>query len=547
MKLFSPLIRPNQVCSSPVSSPGSGISDPKKVYLHDWWIMKPHGKGIAIGGCSRRGLVGRFFHSAAITKRHDTSTLETFDGFIVLLSGFINRSRTQQNGFPSEFCSHFLIGFPYDWEDYAAQYTEGETSSRNNHTRHSEFIKLDESSETSNIGLSNDFSVSNIRDILLCIHGNQDGRLLRKHVLSNALEKLNSVLDRTPSRSEKSSVEQECRSHDGGLTAADRSRGERLQKAVSPFTMVNGNILDRTPANMKSPVENKCNHDTGLAAANIGRVEEPPKPDSLIKMVSGNSESDGTLAKAKKSRVEKKFENLDSGRAAADEGNRGLPKPALPITVMGVNSAPDWTEANIKKSIIEKYRSHVSGLAAADRGPKEVLLKPDSPCEMVGGNSRKTRFEQKCKSGDTDFAAADGSKEKLQKPVSPFAMVRENSVSNGIPTNTSKSWVIAYGSPSADQSREQLQKPFKMCNDVHLAEAGRRVCTRSMLKALNQEELNCASNVHLEKGPASEAISPDSKGRRRATETAESGCHGLPCRSSSRLQNRKRYRASKSK
>ena len=43
----------------------------------------------------------RLFSSAPIVKRYDFSTMETADGICVVIKGFINKLRTQENGFPS--------------------------------------------------------------------------------------------------------------------------------------------------------------------------------------------------------------------------------------------------------------------------------------------------------------------------------------------------------------------------------------------------------------------------------------------------------------
>ncbi|KAF2288719.1 hypothetical protein GH714_011392 [Hevea brasiliensis] len=95
-----------------------------KVSLCDWWLIKAdkdfQGKRLAVAGVtSREQQVLRVFHSAPITKRYDVFTLETADGIIVVFQGFINKTRTIENGFPSEVFSHFLFGFPPYWEEYA--------------------------------------------------------------------------------------------------------------------------------------------------------------------------------------------------------------------------------------------------------------------------------------------------------------------------------------------------------------------------------------------------------------------------------------------
>ncbi|KAI9196392.1 hypothetical protein LWI28_023527 [Acer negundo] len=94
----------------------------KSVLLYDWWLVPVDTKGLAVAGFASRGSQGvRTLHSAAIVKRHDTTTLETADGIMVTISGLIDRSRTCLNGFPLEVCNHFLLGFPHYWEEYADQ------------------------------------------------------------------------------------------------------------------------------------------------------------------------------------------------------------------------------------------------------------------------------------------------------------------------------------------------------------------------------------------------------------------------------------------
>ncbi|XP_047959496.1 kinetochore-associated protein KNL-2 homolog [Salvia hispanica] len=95
------------------------------VLLQDWWLIKAgpdtHGKRLGIGGSTLEGNRGiRCFSSAPIVKRHDAVTLETDDGIALMVHGCLNRSRTLENGFSQEICDHFLIGFPYYWEEFAA-------------------------------------------------------------------------------------------------------------------------------------------------------------------------------------------------------------------------------------------------------------------------------------------------------------------------------------------------------------------------------------------------------------------------------------------
>ncbi|CAN6917423.1 unnamed protein product [Brassica oleracea] len=95
----------------------------KSVSLSDWWLTKKaNEKGLGVAGFeSKGGPEVRLFSSATISTRHDSTTLETSDGLTVSISGFINRSRSLQNGLSSEVCNRFLLGFPYHWRDYTEE------------------------------------------------------------------------------------------------------------------------------------------------------------------------------------------------------------------------------------------------------------------------------------------------------------------------------------------------------------------------------------------------------------------------------------------
>lgn len=57
--------------------------------------------------CRRAGL--KVFYSSAISKSHKATILEAKDGIIITVSGFINISRTRENGFPPKVCMVFLF------------------------------------------------------------------------------------------------------------------------------------------------------------------------------------------------------------------------------------------------------------------------------------------------------------------------------------------------------------------------------------------------------------------------------------------------------
>lgn len=101
------------------------------VFLQEWWLTKPidevsHKKKLGVAGfTSREQQAIRAFSSAAIRKSWDVFTLETVDGITIVLKGLINKSRTEENGFPAEVFKHFVFGFPPFWENYVNTFLEG--------------------------------------------------------------------------------------------------------------------------------------------------------------------------------------------------------------------------------------------------------------------------------------------------------------------------------------------------------------------------------------------------------------------------------------
>ncbi|KAK9288184.1 hypothetical protein L1049_016633 [Liquidambar formosana] len=166
----------------------------KSVFLHDWWLIKAHGKGLAVGGFTSTGTLGvKLFCSSAISKRHDANTLETTDGITITISGFINRSQTHQHGFPSEVCNRFLIGFPYYWEEYAARYSGEESHNGCVPTRVSAFEEFKISSgnmKHSFLPVSlYDLPVTRTRDLLMSTLGDSEDCMITKSIFENLLGK----------------------------------------------------------------------------------------------------------------------------------------------------------------------------------------------------------------------------------------------------------------------------------------------------------------------------------------------------------------------
>ena len=63
----------------------------------------------------------RVFSSAPIIKRYDLFTLETADGINVVIKGFINKLRTNENGFPYEVGRFLLLQISFKKNDFYQQ------------------------------------------------------------------------------------------------------------------------------------------------------------------------------------------------------------------------------------------------------------------------------------------------------------------------------------------------------------------------------------------------------------------------------------------
>ncbi|XP_050374036.1 protein EMBRYO DEFECTIVE 1674-like [Argentina anserina] len=116
---------------TPFSTPKTVSASLKSIFLEDWWLVKAQGNALAVEGFAKsQRSAQRTFSSAAISKRHTATSLETTDGVIVTLGGSLNISRTSQNGFLPEVYNRYLPGFPFDWKEHAAGLSgQGSTSS----------------------------------------------------------------------------------------------------------------------------------------------------------------------------------------------------------------------------------------------------------------------------------------------------------------------------------------------------------------------------------------------------------------------------------
>lgn len=95
------------------------VAPKSSVFLQQWWLVNQR-NGLAVGGVasSERGRE-RVFLSTVIAEREEANVLHTQDGIVIIFRGFINTSRSSQNGVSLEVCQHFLVGFPHDWKKYS--------------------------------------------------------------------------------------------------------------------------------------------------------------------------------------------------------------------------------------------------------------------------------------------------------------------------------------------------------------------------------------------------------------------------------------------
>ncbi|PUZ46666.1 hypothetical protein GQ55_7G100500 [Panicum hallii var. hallii] len=89
------------------------------VTLFEWWLDRVEGddQKVAVAGIFERNQTVLEFAPATIAKRHEACVLETEDGIVLLIYGSLNLSRMRANGYSSEVCEKFMLGFPYWWRN----------------------------------------------------------------------------------------------------------------------------------------------------------------------------------------------------------------------------------------------------------------------------------------------------------------------------------------------------------------------------------------------------------------------------------------------
>ncbi|CAN4089909.1 unnamed protein product [Withania somnifera] len=163
----------------------------REVYLYDWWLIKVEisdgSKRLGVGGFTAKERPdGRVFHSTTIAKRHDTVTLVSVDGITILLSGFINRCRTLQNGFSSEVCEQFLLGFPYNWEESVA--LAFGKSTNEDAACESANASADRASSSFSVSVDH-LPVNVLRDLIISSASDPERSMLRKSIFNEIVQK----------------------------------------------------------------------------------------------------------------------------------------------------------------------------------------------------------------------------------------------------------------------------------------------------------------------------------------------------------------------
>ncbi|XP_059434196.1 protein EMBRYO DEFECTIVE 1674 [Corylus avellana] len=257
----------------------------KSVSLHDWWLVKaPNGKGLAVGGFASLERLGvRVFSSAAISKRHDATTLETTDGINITISGFINRSRSCQNGFPSEVCNHFLLGFPWNWEEYAIGCSGENSTGRGVPTRisasdESKVSSGDNADKTFPFSL-HDFPVARVRDLLISTFEDPDYCLLTKSIYNDILGKsmgnspmknVQSGLNETPVNQKETKVDHKHDNEDTFFNSRDMTTEEN-QNVLTPSIGVSTRSMTRLK-NFRMEQEERLSPNSKIKQATGKRI-----------------------------------------------------------------------------------------------------------------------------------------------------------------------------------------------------------------------------------------------------------------------------------
>ncbi|XP_058202259.1 uncharacterized protein LOC131316825 isoform X2 [Rhododendron vialii] len=271
----------------------------KTVCLDKWWLIKVERdskgrRGLGVAGFAlREGQETRAFFSAAIAKRHDTVTLETTDGITIKINGFINRSDTAKNGFPSEVGNRFRSGFPHNWEEYAGRFCSEESG---NGAIPSKISNLD-GFDGSSVDDSRVLGKSIMNDIMQHFGGNEaTGKEKRKdNYGTHPLMTQNFVRKQVPRHHDKTKGDDKCK--DDGSSQHSTDRGKvNFQKIAGEcetgidVDSLSGGVMTRSMSRL-SNLRNKRENNFSPSTSVTCRVTEVSGGQCGLTVNTGNGSS----------------------------------------------------------------------------------------------------------------------------------------------------------------------------------------------------------------------------------------------------------------
>ncbi|KAL3536015.1 hypothetical protein ACH5RR_004476 [Cinchona calisaya] len=343
------LSSPQPSSSFAAAAARSSIVKQKQVFLFEWWLEKAPptsgGRQLSIGGCTER-LGTKIFHSAAVLKRHDTVTLGTADGILVKLCGGINKCQTCENGFPQEFCRHFLYGFPYDWEEFANRCFAEESTDG---TIPRGFSNLDGSGVSSVDGLHKfspksfddlpvallrDFSDPSVEYSATCELWKSLIKDISQKYGGNAKDEVmteNSSVEETPSKQKNSLVEQNNKGENDISIRKGRTANDRM--------ITENASAEKTPSKQKNNMVEQSNKDEDDISTRKGRTTKD-------QVITENSSEEKTPRRRKKSMIEQNNKGVDDISVRKGETTKDQ--------VITENSSEEETLTKRKKSTVEQ-------------------------------------------------------------------------------------------------------------------------------------------------------------------------------------------------
>ncbi|KAI9153284.1 hypothetical protein LWI28_008831 [Acer negundo] len=217
----------------------------------------------------------RVFTSAPIVKRYDIFTLETADGICIILKGFINKSRTKENGFSYKDFSHFLFGFPPYWEAYNEKCLEEEFT-----TGPSLATIPDTNGSATGHDVATVAGMKNANPNTTSINYEVNGKY--KHIVEDINECSENVAEKVTTNASKGSDWQNNAAEDNNIEKAKDHASENLLPSMS----CDINVVSLTKDNFALPAESSSYNVT-------------ESPERMANSKSCDEGSKGTVRKSK--------------------------------------------------------------------------------------------------------------------------------------------------------------------------------------------------------------------------------------------------------